>query len=219
MNEKIATLSSKINDFNTFIEVQEGQKKILVNESEKIQDEIEKLKEKEKLYSEVVILLQKVAEYARNQAKTQIEELVTRCLQYIMENNTEFIIEFSESRNLPVAQFYAQSTYDGYSVKSKPESSRGGGVVDIISLALRIAFLEIHKPRLEGPLFFDEPGKHVSSEYMYNLGEFLRECSNLFNRQIIMVTHNDYLSQICDSAYRVSIKNGVSKVNTLSQNE
>lgn len=217
--DKIIDLQNSIQQLDTFIEVETGKQKILQDQSYEIEMKISKLKIEERLFEEVVILLQKVAEYARNQAKSQIEELVTRCLQYILENSTEFIIEFSESRNLPIAQFYAQTIYDGYSVKSKPENSRGGGIVDIVTLALRIAFLEIHEPRLEGPLFLDEPGKHVSNDYIFNLGEFIRECANLFDRQIIMVTHNDYLSQICDTSYRVEIKNGISQVLKLSKEE
>lgn len=210
--DNLSNLEEKFNTFNSFVEIELGKKKILTDQKISIEKQINEITEDERLLEDVVILLQKVAEYARNQAKNQIEELVTRCLQFILENNTEFIIEFTESRNLPSADFYTQSTYEGFIVKSKPESSRGGGVVDIISLALRIAFLELQEPKIYGPLFLDEPGKHVSSDYIYNLGEFIRECSNLFDRQIIMVTHNDYLSQICDASFRVEIKNGTSQV-------
>ena len=84
--------------------------------------------------------------------------------------------------------------------------------MDIVSLALRIAFLENHRPKMDGPLFLDEPGKHISDDYIFNMGEFVKECSRLFSRQIIMVTHNDYLTNICDKAFRVDIRNGISNV-------
>ena len=81
-------------------------------------------------------------------------------------------------------------------IKTKPEQSRGGGVIDIISLALRIAFLQIHKPKIEGPLILDEPAKHVSEDYIFNVADFLKRASEMFNRQIIIVTHNNHLSAI-----------------------
>ena len=175
-----------------------------------------KLEDKEK-YSEVLtqvsLLFQKTSEFAREQSKRQIEDTVTKCLQFIFETDIEFLIELSEARSVPIADFFVQSNYtEGYSIKTKPEIARGGGVVDIISLALRIAFLQQNQPILSGPLILDEPGKHVSNDYIFNLGEFLKQSSNIFNRQIIMVTHNPHLSQISDRAFQVKNKKGISEV-------
>lgn len=200
------------NKYQSEIDIECGKRDALENSLKTIEDKIINLTEEEELLEEVVILFQHTAEYARNQAKTQIEALVTKCLQFIFETNIEFTIEFSESRNLPIAEFYVTNQYDGYSVKTKPEIARGGGVVDIVSLALRISFLEIHRPPIVGPLFLDEPGKHVSEEYIFNLGEFIKQASEMFGRQIIMVTHNSFLSQMCDKTYTIDIHNGLSEI-------
>ncbi|MCR3957007.1 MAG: ATPase, partial [Gudongella sp.] len=88
----------------------------------------------------------------------------------------------------------------------------GGGVVDIVSLALRISFMQTHKPSIEGPLILDEPAKHVSEEYIYNVGDFVRQSSSMFNRQIIMVTHNSHLAALSEDAYRVELKGTESSV-------
>ncbi|MDO5036824.1 MAG: ATPase [Tissierellia bacterium] len=199
------------------VDSRKGEKRVLDEELDRVKTQLLAIEKKEKLLDQVVLLLQETADYARNQAKNQVEDLVSKCLQYIFESDIEFIIEFSESRNLPVAEFYVQSDYDGYSVKTKPEEARGGGVVDIISLALRISFLEIYRPTVNGPLFLDEPGKHVSEDYIFNLGEFIKESANMFDRQVIMVTHNPHLAQICDLIYQVDLKNGVSQVKKMEE--
>ena len=72
--------------------------------------------------------------------------------------------------------------------------------------------MQQNQPILSGPLILDEPGKHVSNDYIFNLGEFLKQSSNIFNRQIIMVTHNPHLSQISDRAFQVRNKKGISEV-------
>ena len=126
------------------------------------------------------------------------------------ESNVEFEIELSELRNKANAEFYVTNITDEFTIKTKPELSRGGGVVDIVSLALRIAFLQIHKPPIEGPLILDEPAKHVSEDYIYNVGDFLKETSEMFSRQIIMVTHNQHLSAIANQAYKVQLVNSES---------
>ncbi|MFA7411847.1 MAG: ATPase, partial [Tissierellaceae bacterium] len=158
------------------------------------------------LLSKVAVLLQKTSEFSREQAKKQVESLVTKCLQFIFESDIEFSIEMEELRGKSSAEFYVINKVEDLIVKTRPELSRGGGVVDIVSLALRIAFLQIHKPKIEGPLILDEPAKHVSDEYIYNVADFLRQTSELFNRQIIMVTHNNHLASIGTNAYRVDIR-------------
>jgi DNA repair exonuclease SbcCD ATPase subunit len=164
------------------------------------------------LLSKVSILFQKTSEFAREQAKSQIESLVTKCLQFVFDSDIKFLIEIEELRGKANAEFYVVNESDDILIKTKPELSRGGGVVDIVSLALRIAFLQIHKPKIQGPLILDEPAKHVSEEFVFNVADFLKQTSELFNRQIIMVTHNNHLAAIGTNAYKVELKGSISSV-------
>lgn len=211
-------LDLKLIELNNKILSDEGKIEILSHQLEKTEKNLNDKEEYSDILTKVSVLFQKTSEFAREQSKRQIEDTVTKCLQFIFETDIEFLIELSESRSVPVAEFFVQSNYpEGYSIKTKPEISRGGGVVDIISLALRIAFLQLNQPKLSGPLILDEPGKHVSNDYIFNLGEFLKKSSNLFDRQIIMVTHNPHLSQICDKAFHVTNKRGISEVSVYNQ--
>lgn len=204
LNDYIVSLESEIN-------IDKGKRDLLESNFKKTNDELRKIEEYEDILSKVQILFQETSSYGREQAKRQIEMLVTKCLQTILETDIEFVVEITEKREIPQAQFYVISNYNGYSVKTEPELARGGGIVDIISIALRIAFISINKrPSLEGPLIFDEPGKHVSDDYIFNLGEFLKNSSRYFKRQILMVTHNKHLSEICDKSYTIYNRNGVS---------
>lgn len=198
--------------FSKEVSRREGIRDSILEQVEKKRLAIKEVEAEEKKLNGVVFLLQKAADFSRNQATHQIEDIVTQSIDYIMQNSSRFIVDLSEKRGLPIAEFFVESDYGDYKVKTKPEMSRGGGVVDIVSLALRIAFLENHRPKMDGPLFLDEPGKHISDDYIFNMGEFVKECSRLFSRQIIMVTHNDYLTNICDKAFRVDIRNGISDV-------
>ncbi|WP_215508507.1 ATPase [Peptoniphilus sp. EMRHCC_23] len=198
--------------FSKEVSRREGIRDSILEQVEKKRVAIKEVEAEEKKLNGVVFLLQKAADFSRNQATHQIEDIVTQSIAYIMQNSSRFIVDLSEKRGLPIAEFFVESDYGDYKVKTKPEMSRGGGVVDIVSLALRIAFLENHQPKMDGPLFLDEPGKHISDDYIFNMGEFVKECSRLFSRQIIMVTHNDYLTNICDKAFRVDIRNGTSDV-------
>lgn len=183
-----------------------------INENNKKINSIEK---EQDLLEKVNILLQKTSQYAREQAKVQVENLVTNCLEYIFENETKFKIEMTEAYKKQSAEFYVITKTGDEEIKTRPTEARGGGVVDIISLALRISFLQIHRPHIEGPLILDEPAKHVSEEYIFNVANFLKQTSEMFNRQIIMVTHNNHLSAIGTNAYKVELKGTESKVEKL----
>lgn len=210
MIKNFELLSKNIDELNIFISKESGKKEKLLEQSKAFEMEILEINKNMELLEKVCILLQNTSEFARKQGKSQIENLVTKCLQYIFESNIKFTIEIEELRNKANAQFYVISENDGMEIKTRPELSRGGGVVDIVSLALRIAFLQIHKPRIEGPLILDEPAKHVSEDYIYNVGDFLKETSEMFNRQIIMVTHNQHLSALSNNSYRIDIEGSTS---------
>lgn len=169
--------------------------------------EIEKLEK-------VVILLKKTSEYAREQTKKQIERLVTNCLRFVFENDVSFEIEFRDTKT-NLADFYVVDKYEDYLIKTDPETSRGGGIVDIVALALRIAFIQTGQPISEGPIILDEPAKHVSNEYIDKVSDFIKKLSENFHRQVIMVTHSQNLSAIGDRAFRVEKINSSSEVTLL----
>lgn len=199
--------------------VKKSIKEKLENDLSAKENELEEIRELMDVLEQVKFLLQRASEYAREQIKQQIEMLVTQCLQFVFGPNIEFQIELSESANKTNAEFYVISDYDNFKVKTKPQDARGGGVVDVISLALRIAVIQSTNAYRNGPLILDEPAKHVSSEYIANIAQFLKQISDIFHRQIIMVTHNNYLSEIADAAYKVELKNGISDVTLVDEKE
>lgn len=209
---KIEDLDSKIDELRAYISHQEGRKDKLVESLGKNTNNLKKINNELDLLDQVAILLQKTSVFARDQAKTQIESLVTKCLQYIFNTDIKFIIEIEEVRNKANAEFYIITELDDMIIKTKPEQSRGGGVVDIVSLALRIAFLQIHKPPIDGPLLLDEPAKHVSDDYIYNVGDFLQQTSEMFSRQILMVTHNQHLAALGNKVYNVDLVGSNSRI-------
>ncbi len=165
------------------------------------------------LYRQVNIIYQAAAEFARNKAKETMESLVTNALGVIFPGDLSFNIDIEEKGEKTEAYFMVASTYGGeHIIKNEPQEARGGGIVDIIALALRVALIETSRPALTGPLILDEPAKHVSGEYSQNVAEFLNLVVNTFERQVIMVTHNNYLADSGQKSFEVKIENGVTSV-------
>jgi DNA repair exonuclease SbcCD ATPase subunit len=205
--DEISELKKRLEDTKKYYFSQMGKYEQLKENRNTLEKSLHKIVSNIDILEKVKILLQKTSDFAREKAKEKIEGIVTNCLQYIFDSDIKFSIEMNELRGKTEAEFYVVSKYDDEILKTKPQDARGGGVVDIISLALRIAMLECSNIEVQGPIILDEPAKHVSDEYIVQVGEFLKEASKTLNRQVIMVTHNTHLSEIADKAFKVDMDN------------
>lgn len=197
----------------------QGQRDLLEKQKADKESELISAKSDIDLWRQVQILLSKSSEFARSQLKTRIEQTVTAALAAIFSDSTmKFEIEISSLGGKPAAEWRVVSSYgeigsaDHVNISASPEDAKGGGVTDVVSLALRLALLELSRPKPGGPVLFDEPGKMISKEYLASVADFLKQYAANTGRQIIMVTHHEVLNDVADVGYFVKQVNGVSEV-------
>lgn len=186
---------------------------MLLEEKDRLLAKEKALLQELSLYDKTRQFLQHISEYARITAKERLEQIVTDSLQFVFGSQFSFRIKITGTKVRPEAEFLVATHYGQLDVENTPQDSRGGGIVDVVSVALRIALLEVHYPKIVGPIILDEPFKHVSSEYMPAAGQLLKNMGTLFDRQLIIVTHNLDLKEIADRLFEVKIIEGVSHVN------
>lgn len=208
--QELRSVKDKYESARMFYYNEKGKLDQLLEQKSDMESKLLSLREHTDILEKVRILLQKVSEFARDKSRERIEGLVTNCLQYIFDSDMEFRIEINEVRGRPEAEFYVVSSAGGETVRTKPQEAKGGGVIDIISLAIRVAMLQSSSPEINGPLILDEPAKHLSEEYISRLSDFLKRVSVIFDRQVIMITHNRYLSEIADKWYKIESEDGIS---------
>ena len=151
------------------------------------------------VYNSALIFLRDVSEVARQGIIEKMETFVTKALEKIFGAGLlKFKIDLKVKSNVPHAEFQLEDslTRQTYSVLE----SFGGGVGDVVSIVLRLAMLEMQDPVNSGPVVLDECGKFISSDHQEKFGEFLREWSEQFKRQIILVTHKQ---EVLKHAHRV----------------
>lgn len=194
----LRTTRDKVNGYKAKRELLEKQREAAVKAKNEAESKLG-------VFGMVQILLQKTSDYARQQVKTRIEDIVSEALNVVFGGNHKFIIDLTLRGNQPVAEYYLND--DSVLTKlEKPDYDRGGGKVDIIALALRLAVGEMEG--ITGPLFLDEVGKHVSKEYAPAVAYFLKEYSANFGRQIILITHNADLAEIGEVSLSVKRSQG-----------
>lgn len=209
----VSILNQIYTEFQRDFLVRKGRRETLASIIEDKQRKLAEVENSIDVFQKVNTIYRTAAEYARSQSKQIMESLVTNALTIVFTGDLQFQVELDSRGDKAEAFFFVSSTYGGERVvRNEPQEARGGGIVDIISLALRIALMETSRPRLGGPLVLDEPAKHVSEEYSRNVAQFLNMVVESFGRQVIMVTHNQHLVDAGNTAYEVTLDDGTSRV-------
>jgi len=188
-----------------------GARNLLQRQAEAKEAGLTRAREDITVWEQVQLLFAKVSEYAREQLKTRIEETVTAALITVFGEGYTFRINLRTVGGQPAAEWQVISQYGDFEVAASPEDSRGGGIVDVISIALRLAMLELVRPKPGGPVIFDEAAKMVSREYLPNLAYFFKQYAAKTEKQIILITHAEQLAEAADRSYMVTLKNGESE--------
>ena len=153
------------------------------------------------LYKKAIEILDLAQQSLQSSMKEKFESIVTYALHYVFGPEYSFELEFGRRGNyqevdLNVHTEALEGSYD-------PLDTSGGGVLDIVSLALRVAFLELYTPKIEGPIILDESFKHLSEQYLLSAGKFLNILANRTKRQIIMVSHKTELINTADNIVEI----------------
>lgn len=185
-----------------------------------IQGKIKALEQMNQNLERVILILTQAGTISRDNARTHFEKIVTDALQFITQSRDyEFVIQELTGRAKASYEFFIKSTVNGVECIQRPEDANGGGFVDIISVAAKYAYLEIfNDPRImSGTLLYDEPGKMISEQMSIKFAEYIKFLGKHYNRQTIMITHNENLSNVADKTFQVrKDRNGISKATDVS---
>ena len=99
------------------------------------------------------------------------------------------------------------------------DDARGGGLVEIVAFALRIAAL--YWFRYDGPLLLDEAYKSMSNDdKLQSVAEFLSDVSDRTERQIIFATHRaEVFGPQAEKVLRVKNINGNAQIEEVTNED
>lgn len=172
------------------------------NEIDALKASVDTLTGSIELEEHASVLLTKASDVARASMLNVIQDTVTAALLAVFGDDKEmkFEVRLGTLGSTPTADWIVRTGV----VAGNPEDAAGGGVADVVSIALRLALLELVRPKPTGPIIFDEPGKMVSADYAPALARFLSEYAHRIGRQIIMVTHNIAMVEAADHVIEVT---------------
>ena len=157
----------------------------------KIKEERYNLDEAER----VLVLIQEVAKQVQSNLQSLVSSFITDALDSIFDDPYEFKLEFVERRR----QVEANLSLVRNGLEVSPLDAAGGGVVDIVSFALRLLFWSIGDYR--PIMILDEPFKNLSSNLQPLAGEFLRQMVEKLDVQFLINTHIQPLINEADRVF------------------
>jgi len=157
-------------------------------------------------------LLTKLADRKREEVRVRVERIVNAALRAVFGPSISFRFEVTTLRGV-----VAIRPEVGFSVRGGPVNFVGvdqvaGGVVDVVSFAMRVAVLLSRRPMLRPVLIADEPLKHLSDEYLPAAAEMLRRLADECGLQMLIVSHEPDVSLRAHRVFRVTRPAGVSAV-------
>jgi len=189
-------LLSKVDELNKSLEF--AKKEYKRAKSEKV-----KIKRKILDYEKARIAINKYAKISQKETKKQIEYLVTLAIRSIFDREFTFKLDFKEKANKVYA---VPIVIDGKDEFTNLKEDLGGSMVDIISLAFKIVLWSMEVPRKRPLFIIDEPFR-FTGRLVKKAGYMLKYLSKELGFQVVMVSHDEELIDICDRVWGV-IHNG-----------
>jgi len=151
-----------------------------------------------------------VARATQEEIKDKIEKLVTLAIRSIFEREFTFQLRFETKAN----RVYATPVIiEGEHEYDNIKEDLGGSMVDIVALALKIVLWSMEEPKKRNIFIVDEPFR-FTGRLVKKAGYMLKYLSQELDFQVIMISHDDELIDICDRVYGVK-HNGQHSVVTL----
>lgn len=162
-------------------------------------------------------IVQREAKALQRGTEEYVSDMVTLALQAVFtEEDLSFELEFEERRGKTEADLWLIE--EGERVRPR-ESTFGGGVIDVASIALRIAIWSLSR-KTRNTIILDEPFsslKDPSGTLQKQAREMLVDLSRHpdIQLQIIMISHDPDIQEGGDRIFDVTKVGGISQVEVL----
>lgn len=189
-----------ISEIKKFVADKKIEREVLSKQLNNCQINIKNLESNIQDFIQARNIVSEAARITQKQFKVFVEELTTLAIQSIFpDRDYKFLVNFELKNNRSqIDLLVQQGNKDPYS----PSEEQGGGMLDVISFALRVILWSLEKPKSRATLIFDEPFRFCGA-LTVTAANFMKEVSRKLGIQMIMVTHDEVLAEIADKSWKV----------------
>lgn len=175
---------------------------ILRSDINRLESETLKLVDNMKMLDKAKSFLINFSEHSRARIKNKLERIVNSALSGIFDDK---LMEFKLIPNRTKRGL----DYDVYLETNKQltplTDSKGGGVLDIVALSLKIAFLRLYRNFNRQTMILDEPFKNLDATRVPKAVMWLKQISEKMQIQFIIVSHCKELIEKSDVVYETNL--------------
>jgi hypothetical protein len=224
LSDRLSTFTDEIKKQKESLIKLKGVKEQIEKQILDEEESLTSLQDEQKLNSQAsLFMLSEIVERRQSQLEA-IQSIATSALQQIYGEEYSLKFDtFEEQRKDGANNFRIEikivSPHNGENMETGLLNERGGGLIEVVSFALRIAALKWLK--YEGPILLDEAWKSMSNDYKVDqVVQFLREVTDSTERQVILVTHMfDKFGPEADNIVHITKKDGVAQAGIITYQE
>ena len=181
-----------LKSYQTFLSDTKASIKLLTKNRKEIVTKIDELEQELSTVKEAQDIMNVVGVLSQDNVKQLFEGLVTQAVQAVFGEEYTFELESRIARGKPEIDMFIVENGTKYS----PKDEKGGGLIDVISFALRIVSWAIREPRSQNTLILDEPFRCLHKEVLSFLAEMIQRISEELGLQIICITHENQIALV-----------------------
>jgi len=172
-----------------------GAYKLLQQQKNKIKESLTIERQQNNYTCEALEIIQKLALETQEQLTFHITDMVNFAVSQIpFQAAYTFEAKFLIKNNKPACEFFY--VRDGQKMQPKFDS---GGLLDVVSLALRLSLWSLKKGKKSNIFILDEPFKHLSDDLLPYACDMLRVLTDKLQLQVILITQKRDFENIADN--------------------
>ncbi len=208
-NLKVEELEERLLNLDHYLAKAEGAHELIAQELSGKLDQLAVAESSQKAHIEALPISIQIGQAYRELALGEVQSLVSQALTAVFERPYECKLTQVVKRGQPEVSI----TVVDSGREMDPVTSMGGGILDVISLALRVVVWTLMPNRTDGVIILDEPARLVNSETsVKNLSSLLKLLSKSLSVQFIVVTNRPALSTGASRVFEVSREGNESRI-------
>jgi hypothetical protein len=190
-----------IPDLRARLEQEKGRLRQVKDDKSEAINRLSNLNRRKLIIEQTQLIIQTVAQATQEQLSWYINDMVTVAVEAVFpDDQYQFFLEFIQRRGKTEADLFLADTKGN---RIKPSDAEGGGLVNVVAFALRVALWSLTKSS-RPVLVLDEPFSFLHSRDAHaKVAELLKTISERLGLQIIMVTGEDESTKIIEGADKV----------------
>lgn len=208
----VTRAKQRVTEWESYVGAQRARRADLDNRLKEIRKALADGRRQSKEMEQARNILVTATAATQDQVRAFIEETVTLALQSVFGSDYVFSLDIRSKRGQSEMEPLILWQGDKFS----PRSDVGGGVIDIVSFALRLTLWALQSERTAPVLLLDEPFKFLSKDKTAAAAAMLKGLGEMLGIQILMVSHDAGLIEAADRAWQVRRSNeGIAEVSEL----